>query len=234
MSAALKRVLARLPKARREGDQWVAPCPNHDDSEPSLSVAEKNGKVLLHCFGGCSTKDVVAALGLEWSDLFADGSNDGLTLQEYAEAKKLPLPFLQELGLTESRYAGRARVCIPYYGVDGDELAFRYRCALVGKGRFRWRRGSKPALYGLWRLVDARAEGSVILVEGESDAQTLWYRGFPAVGIPGASSWREDWAGTFDGIKRIYVVKEPDKGGDTLVEALSGSRLRDRIEVVSL
>ena len=30
-----------------------------------------------------------------------------------------------------------------------------------------------------------------MLVEGESDAQTLWHRGYPAIGLPGANQWRE-------------------------------------------
>lgn len=29
-------------------------------------------------------------------------------------------------------------------------------------------------------------------MEGESDAQTLWFQGLPALGIPGAASWKED------------------------------------------
>ena len=28
-----------------------------------------DGRVLLHCFGGCATQDVLDAVGLDWSDL---------------------------------------------------------------------------------------------------------------------------------------------------------------------
>jgi hypothetical protein len=38
-------------------------CPAHDDETPSLSVSETPaGKVLVHCFAGCSQNDVLDAL----------------------------------------------------------------------------------------------------------------------------------------------------------------------------
>ena len=53
---------------RRKG---TALCPSHDDKSPSLSVAETtDGKVLLHCFVGCSTSEVLRAINLEFKDLF--------------------------------------------------------------------------------------------------------------------------------------------------------------------
>jgi putative DNA primase/helicase len=64
----LDDILSRLRGLRRSGDGWQAFCPAHsDDKTPSLSIREgKNGKVLLHCFGGagCSYRQIVEALGL--------------------------------------------------------------------------------------------------------------------------------------------------------------------------
>lgn len=72
IAAPIDRVLSALTKVRkRQTSQWSAICPAHDDASPSLSVRETpDGGVLLHCFGGCDTADVVAALGMELSDLF--------------------------------------------------------------------------------------------------------------------------------------------------------------------
>jgi hypothetical protein len=43
----------------------------HDDKQASLTVGTgDDGRVLLHCHAGCSTSDVVAALGLREADLF--------------------------------------------------------------------------------------------------------------------------------------------------------------------
>ena len=135
------------------------------------------------------------------------------TLAAYADAKKLPVASLKTLGATEITYNNSPAVRISYLRVDGSEVAARIRIALSGD-RFRWRRGDKPCLYGLNRLHDAKKGREVFLVEGESDAQTLWFYGYPALGLPGATNWRENRdAEHFDGIDRIYVVLEPDAGG---------------------
>ena len=53
--------------------RWIARCPAHDDRNPSLSVRElDDGRVLVYCFAGCDTADVVAAVGLSLSDLYPD------------------------------------------------------------------------------------------------------------------------------------------------------------------
>ena len=66
-------------------------------------------------------------------------------------------------------------------------------------------------LYGLWRLEKIRKAGYVVLVEGESDAQTLWYHKLPALGISGASDWKSEWSSHLEGVERIYAVIEPDE-----------------------
>ena len=37
-------------------------CPAHADDDPSLSVSEKEGKILVHCFATCSQDSVITAL----------------------------------------------------------------------------------------------------------------------------------------------------------------------------
>jgi hypothetical protein len=68
----IEKLLAGLAGVRRTArDRWSASCPAHRDRQPSLSVRElDDGRVLLHCFGGCPVDEVVAALGLELADLF--------------------------------------------------------------------------------------------------------------------------------------------------------------------
>lgn len=66
-------LVSRLSKARQTGrDSWLACCPAHEDRTPSLTVrALDDGRILVHCFGGCGAADVMASLGLEVGDLFA-------------------------------------------------------------------------------------------------------------------------------------------------------------------
>ena len=49
-------------RARRSASGWTARCPAHDDRTPSLSIGWRDGRVLLHCFGGCTQADVIDAL----------------------------------------------------------------------------------------------------------------------------------------------------------------------------
>jgi hypothetical protein len=117
----LEEILARFSGVIPAGTDWMARCPAHDDSTQSLSVAEKDGKILLHCFAGCQTVDVCNAIGIEVRDLYRaqkknGGSRSkqcdsaGVTLAIYAQAKKLSVDFLKSLGLSDISYMGRKAV----------------------------------------------------------------------------------------------------------------------------
>lgn len=67
---SLEALLSRLEKVKGRSGAYTACCPAHDDKSPSLAIREEGGKVLLHCFGGCEVSAVVAAVGMEMTDLF--------------------------------------------------------------------------------------------------------------------------------------------------------------------
>ncbi len=54
--------IARALGGRKVGQGWTARCPAHDDREPSLSIRDADGKVLVRCHAGCNQRDVIAAL----------------------------------------------------------------------------------------------------------------------------------------------------------------------------
>lgn len=169
-------------KAIPAGDDLMVNCivPSHPDKEASLHITRaENGRILWHCFGGCP-KEVV---GDELRRLgFLDDQVKppfGLTLSEYAAAKQLPAQFLRKHGVVNDSYFDKDAIKIPY----GPEGPIRYRTSLTdgpGRKRFWWEKGSKIKLYGLWHLGNPEY---VILVEGESDAQTLWLHEYPAQAI---------------------------------------------------
>ncbi|MGC4414772.1 MULTISPECIES: DNA primase [Cupriavidus] len=65
--------------------RWKCICPAHDDKSPSLSVTEKDdGRVLVHCFGGCDSSEVLAAVGLDMSALFPERLADHLPRERRA------------------------------------------------------------------------------------------------------------------------------------------------------
>ncbi|MGE0135110.1 MAG: toprim domain-containing protein [Dehalococcoidia bacterium] len=59
-----------------------------------------------------------------------------------------------------------------------------------------------------------------MIVEGETDAWTLWRNDIPALGLPGAATWKESWRPHLDGIETVYLWREADQGGDTLTAAI--------------
>jgi putative DNA primase/helicase len=124
---------------------------------------------------------------------------------------------------------------MPYHEVDGTEASVRFRLALKGHNRFKWRKGSKASLYGVSRLGEARDAGSITVVEGESDCHTLWYAGFPAIGLPGNTNWNEGRdAALLADISIIYVVIEPGDSGKKMLAWVSKSNIRDRVRLVRL
>ena len=65
-----QEVLDRLEQVTGSNGKWMARCPSHQDKSPSLAVNEAEDRVLIHCFAGCETTDVTAAIGLNVADLF--------------------------------------------------------------------------------------------------------------------------------------------------------------------
>jgi len=162
-------------------------------------------------------------------------SEHGCTLGDYSKEKRLTEDFLRSLGLRDVTYLDKPAVRIPYPDEEGQEVAVRFRISLDGAEKFRWRSGDKPTPYGLGLLAEARKAGYVVLVEGESDCHTLWFYEIPALGIPGASNWRDGWATYLDGIEKIYAVIEPDQGGGTLREKLTRCEaIRERLYLLEL
>lgn len=72
-AAPLDLLLTRLEGVKQSGERYTARCPAHDDKSPSLSLSHgEDGRALVHCYAGCETRDVLAAVGLEMRDLFPD------------------------------------------------------------------------------------------------------------------------------------------------------------------
>lgn len=69
----IDKLLSRLNKVRKIGnDRYLACCCAHEDKTPSLAITVKDGRILLHCFSGCTPDSIVSAAGLVWEDLFED------------------------------------------------------------------------------------------------------------------------------------------------------------------
>ncbi len=67
--ASPEPLLQRLDAVQKSGNGWRARCPACGGRSRKLSVAEREGRVLLHCFGGCQAVEVLQAVGLTWADI---------------------------------------------------------------------------------------------------------------------------------------------------------------------
>src|SRR5208283_2872996 len=154
-------------------------------------------------------------------DVTDDPNWQGLTLQQFCEMKKLPLAWvLLQHRVEQKLYKGKSVVAFPYFTAEGELTFTRIRISAATKPRSEY--GSKMTIpYGLWlptnkpsiqlhqfsgitEKLQYKKPGeqslpevwprAVIICEGESDQITLTVNGFPAIGVPGGSSWQSEWA----------------------------------------
>jgi hypothetical protein len=152
-------------------------------------------------------------------------------LEIFSREKKIPVDFLASMGVRDS-WRGEKCVEFPYPGTD----IIRYRIREMRDGTVKdkvvARAGQKQtALYAqpsAWEI--AKNRGFILLVEGESDALTLWYansliqgKGIPCAAVPGAMSWREDYERQIleCGIAKIFVSKEHDRANSMLINRVA-------------
>lgn len=79
--SGLDKIIDRLSAAgiehRRTGDDsYMACCPAHRDRSPSLSLKGlHDGRVLMHCFAGCSWDEILFVLDMEPADIMPPENN---------------------------------------------------------------------------------------------------------------------------------------------------------------
>ena len=141
--------------ARRCGSSWMAKCPAHEDNNPSLSIGEAAGRVLVHCHAGCTQRAVIEAL----KDL-------GIWQTKSSEPERIvaTYDYNDEHGN------------LLYQIVRLEPKAFRQRRPGV-RGDWIWKKCHRQVLYRLPEVIDAPI---VFVVEGEKDVETLRAHGFVA------------------------------------------------------
>lgn len=177
----------------------VAQCPAHEDRTASLSLgAGDDGRVLLHCHAGCSTEEVVAALGLKMVDLF-DGQASSNRHREIVAT-------------------------YDYFDAEGDELLFQVvrfnpkdfrQRRPDGNGGWAWKLGDTRRMpYRLPELIEAVEAGDpVYIVEGEKDVHALEFAGAVATCNPGgAGKWKTSYNDYFGGADVVIVADRDEPG----------------------
>jgi len=216
-------------------DKMVGPCPFHNDkhasfwfnTEKGLFKCETcgksgNGQVFLqeieNIDGSTAYKKLLKLAG-EYDEPVikkVEKTLKSYTLEEYAAAKHFPIDYLKNNWKLRNVRLG---ISMPYLNSEGEITATRLR--YINK-IFRWSKGSKMSLYGLQQLPAIKKKGYCILVEGESDNQTLTLYGIPALGVPGATTFQASWTEQLQGLT-IYIHDERDLRKPETPDSPSGS-----------
>lgn len=216
--AALDRLLDALrdrdcrPR-QGNGGQWSARCPAHEDHAPSLSIGDRDDRtgVVVRCHAGCSTTDVLAALGLAPADLF----------DAPRQARQRPVivatyPYTDEAG------------ALLFEKVRMAPKDFRQRRP-VGTG-WEWKLGDvRRVLYRLPDVAAAIEAGTTVyLAEGEKDADALAAHGVTATtwtegawqpgNIP---KWKADYTRQLAGA-HVVIVRDRDDAGRHTAATVAG------------
>jgi putative DNA primase/helicase len=194
-----REIAEALGDSSREGHNWRCRCPIHNGV--SLTLADgQDGKLLVTCFAGCSSDDVLAALGQR--NLLRErrrgaAQNDIVAAYGYYdEAGKLLFQV--------------CRLC---------PKSFRQRRP-DGVGGWTWNtNGVRKVPYRLPDVLDARAKGNgtpprVYIVEGEKDADRLFQQwGLLATTNPGgAGKWRKEYNQYFSGFDAVILPDNDEPG----------------------
>lgn len=210
-------ILTRFKVITRNGDKAQCKCPCHDDKQASLTISKGKKGVVIKCFAGCGTEDVIGSVGLTMSDLFYENSNDNANWKSYIEGR--------EKKQIEATYN--------YVSINGDYCYSKVR--LTGKGmiygilkdnRFTYGLGGKSrkdhmALYGdIARVHKAIQDKRPIFVpEGEKDVDTLALKGYTAITYGGANDWQKGLANVFKGAI-VYVLADNDISGMRVAQTI--------------
>ncbi len=201
-------ILSKLGTVKKLGNgEYATRCPAHDDKNPSLNLRQEGDKILVKCQAGCTTESVMAALGLKMTDLFLGD-----------KPKVIPPKIIKTYDYKDE--AGN----LLYQVVRFDPKGFKQRHR-NGDGEWTWdMKGVRRILYRLPEILTT--DKTVLVVEGEKDADNLWDCDQVATTSPGgASAWKPEYADYLKG-KNVVVIPDKDNAGwkyaQDIVRSLEG------------
>jgi putative DNA primase/helicase len=182
--------IAQALKARRSGSNWMARCPAHDDTNPSLSIREAEGKVLVYCHAGCGQRDVIQALKAKgvWPERPVNQRRAIAATYDYCD----------EVGH------------VVYQVVRTQPKGFFQRRP-DGHGGWINKKSKRQVLFHLLEVVESPI---VFVVEGEKDVETLRSQGFVATTNAGGAEapWLPEFTEALAG-REVILIPDNDRPG---------------------
>lgn len=227
--SSLQSVLDKLESVGRNGEGYLACCPAHDDSTPSLSISVgDDGRVLLKCFAGCPANAIVGAIGMKMADLFPKDRTKPAASSNgkpgYSQASDVVSMYVGKLGQWAKRW--------PYHNAAGETVGFVIRwdkhdgtkeirpVAKLADGL--WHAKQMPAPRPLYRLPELLAtEGHVVVCEGEKAVDSAASIGLLATtSAGGAEAFKHtDWRPLAG--KSVFIARDNDEAGLTYARGVS-------------
>lgn len=205
----------KLEAIRPAGEGWSARCPAHNDGNPSLGVkVEDDGRILLTCHAGCSTDDVMAALGLNWTDfppLEGEQSREEWTPHGPAVAV---YDYRDETGTLLFQVCRTADKQFPQRRPDPAK-----------RSGWNWSLGDvRRVLFRLPQLIAGLSDGRPAWIcEGEKDVLALTGIGELATCNPGgAGKWRPEYVEYFRDAY-VTVCADADRPGQAHARTVAAS-----------
>jgi hypothetical protein len=205
-SATIEQIVRHL-RGRKCGTGFVASCPAHDDRNPSLSLREADGKLLVNCHAGCEQNAVISAL-----------KSLGLWPEKPLVQRRV---ILATYDYTDE--AGQ----ILYQVVRTEPKGF-YQRRPDGQGGWIYKKGPRQILY---RLPEVLCAPCVFVVEGEKDANCLRDHGFVATTNAGGANaaWLPKYTESLSQ-REVILIPDNDAPGRnrvlTIARALLGHAMR--------
>jgi len=119
-------------------------------------------------------------------------------------------------------------LAIPYLGLKGEVLKIRFRKPpwIEGRAKYMDVPHATPRVYNVSAIEEADSE--ICVAEGEFDTLMLKQLGLPAIGLPGASSWKPHHRRMLAGFSRVWVFGDPDEAGYKMISTITASMRQAR------
>lgn len=205
----------------KAGVKTHCPGPSHrnGDRQPSLGVSQKDGKVLVRCYGGCDQATVVAAL-------------QARDLWPRAEAETRGSEPTRIVATYDYRDASGG---LGFQVVRMHPKDFRQRKPKQDGG-WEWKAGDRSLAYRLPELLAASDDDIVFCLEGEKDVDRLRSLGLVATTNAGGGKKWSDGNSQWLAGRLVAILADNDETGekDGALKLRSLGPVAKRVALVAL
>ncbi len=212
----LSQIVKKFSDVKQIGaNSYQVKCPVHKDDKPSLTISEKDGKILMFDHAGCNTKQILKSVGLNEADLFNTKRERDIIDKEhlYTDA--------------DNRLLYKVVRFIPKRFIQAQYI------------NGNWQYNMQNVKYVPYNLPNVVKSDTIYFVEGEKDADNLNSLGLVATttvgGALGFNKHKEEYIKYFKN-KSVYIIPDNDEAGRKYAENIFKAlcKVTNRIKILDL